>query len=164
MHPPVQNMPDGAHHKIFCRSVLTDLRLFNLIDTQDHPPAHRPVQLFFHLCLIIRDLIIRKDINIESGNASRLLQTVFHKTGVIHTQLCKIQMILRIRIDSLKKILFPAFFLCDPKEFFIIFSRHSHINIIVPGNKSLMTHRSEQRSERHEIAQMIFFTDFDIFA
>ena len=84
MHSTMQNMPYGSHHKIFCRSVLTDLRLFDLIDTQEHPPSHRPVQLFFHLCLIIRNLIIRKDINIESGNASRLLQTVFHKTCAIH--------------------------------------------------------------------------------
>ena len=84
MHSAMQNMPDGSHYKVFCRSVLADLWFFDLIDTQDHAPAHRPVQLFFHLCLIIRNLIIRKDINIESGNASRLLQTVFHKTSAIH--------------------------------------------------------------------------------
>ena len=84
MHSAMQNMPDGSHYKVFCRSVLADLWFFDLIDTQDHAPAHRPVQLFFHLCLIIRNLIVRKDINIESGNASRLLQTVFHKTSAIH--------------------------------------------------------------------------------
>ena len=55
-------------------------------------------------------------------------------------------------------ILFIYFFWCHFHEFFIIFSPHNHIHIVIPGYKSLMSHRSYCCSICYKPIQLILIT------
>ena len=46
------------------------------------------------------------------------------------------------------------------KQLLIVFPRHAHIHIVIPGNKALMADRTEKSPEKQEIAQSLILTYF----
>ena len=82
----------------------------------------------------------------------------FEHSGVGIHNLGERQMIIGTVLAAYHLILFRKPLRCMSKEFIIVIERHSHIGIIVPGDKALVTHSSKHRASYKKIPQSLFTT------
>lgn len=57
-----------------------------------------------------------------------------------------------------KALLFREYYRKQLQKFFIICTHHTYIQIVIPRNKTLVTHGSKQRTKVQPVSQPMFLT------
>ena len=102
----------------------------------------------------------------ENVNENTLMVLLFpfklklQERRMILSDFCKTLGKIRVSPNVLKNISFRRGLIPNGKQLLIILPGHHQINVIIPGDKTLMTYSSNQGSIGQGVAQAIFRADF----